>query len=118
MNDSGKVRFRQVCLWILVFAGVGAVLGVGALIVAIAFTGYSSVFGPAILVSYLALWPYVVLHLMVPEDLLRLFFARFPFAYLPGLPMLGWALFGIPVGLWRGSRKLKPAKRLEGNTGL
>ncbi len=104
MNNYHKVMFKQFLFWILAFVGIGAALGVGAFVVSIAFSGYNSVFGPATVVSYLALWPYLLLHLVIPEHLLKSFFDEAPFAYLPGLPMLGWGLFGIPIGWWRANR--------------
>ena len=90
MNSYTRLMLDQFRFWILAFIGIGAALGVGAFMVSIAFSGYASVFGPATIVSYLALWPYLLLHLVIPEHSLKSFFDEAPFAYLPGLPMLGW----------------------------
>lgn len=108
-----KVILRQVSFWVLAFAGIGMALGIGAFIVAIAFSGYNSVFGPFIFVSYLALWPYLLLRAVVPEQLLRTFFARAPLLYLPGLPIFGWGLLGIPIGWWRASRRSRAAQTIR-----
>jgi hypothetical protein len=104
MNDYQNALLKEVGIWVLVLSAFGLALGIAAFLIGIAYTGYNAVSGPAIIVSYLALWPYLALRALIPEGLLRSFFAAAPFAYLPGLSILGWALVGLLIGLWRTRR--------------
>jgi steroid 5-alpha reductase family enzyme len=86
------------------FALFGIILGTVAFTIGIAFSGYSSVFGPARVINYVAVWSDVLLSVLVPEHALRSFSNEYPMFYIFGLPAIGWGLCGIPVGLWRVSR--------------
>jgi hypothetical protein len=106
MDIRRRVMLSQVGFWVAACAGLGLALGVGAFLVGIAFSGYTTVSGPAVIVTYLALWPYLLLRIVLSEKQLKSFFDMAPFAYLPGLSITGWALFGIPIGWCRAKRKL------------
>lgn len=88
----------RITIWFLIFALIGAGFAAGALVVGIASSGLKSVPMPWAIVSYLAYWPYMILLLLLPENLLRSFVDKFPPLYVFGLPMLGWSLIGVGLG--------------------
>src|SRR5271156_4785088 len=91
----------QSCLF---FGVASLLLSMVGLFLAFAY-GNDSVW--ALIVIYIAFWPNLVLGLFLSHlwSLRLLFF--FPIAYIFGIPLIGWALLGIPAGLWR-ARHLDP----------
>lgn len=56
----------------------------------------------ALVVIYIAFWPNLALSLFLPNVGEALFIA--PIGFIFGIPLVGWALLGIPAGLWRAKR--------------
>jgi hypothetical protein len=55
----------------------------------------------ALVVMYIAFWPYLALQLFLPDRWLLGLLFFFPITSIFGIPLVGWILLGIPAGLWR-----------------
>jgi hypothetical protein len=83
----------------LIFGVASLLLSMVGLFLAFAY-GNDSVW--ALVVIYVAFWPNLLLSLFLPNVWYALFFA--PIGFIFGIPLVGWALLGIPAGLWRAKR--------------
>jgi hypothetical protein len=88
----------------LIFSVLSLLLSMVGLFVGFAY-GDDSVW--ATIIMGIAFWPNLVLSLFQPSIWLLLVVA--PISLIFGIPLVGWALLGIPMGLWR-------AKHLEAGT--
>src|ERR1700674_4560570 len=83
----------------LIFAVLSLLLSMVGLILAFAY-GDDSVW--ATIIMWIAFWPNLVLSLFLPNLWGLLFIV--PITFVFGIPLAGWALLGIPMGLWRARR--------------
>jgi len=86
-----------------IFAVVGAGVAFAYFFVGIAYTGVKAVPMPWAILGYLVNWPFMILMLILPENLSNSLSNNFWLGTF-GLPMLGWALFGIGLEAWRARR--------------
>jgi hypothetical protein len=86
----------------LIFGVASLLLSMVGLFLAFAY-GNDSVW--ALVVISIAFWPNLALFLIWPNSASLLLLA--PIGFIFGIPLVGWALLGIPMGLWR-ARYLGP----------
>ena len=82
----------------LIFGVASLLLSVVGLFLAFAY-GNDSIW--ALVVMSIAFWPNLALRLFLSDLSSLRFLFFFPMTYIFGIPLMGWALLGIPMGLWR-----------------
>ena len=83
----------------LIFGVLSLLLSMVGLFLAFAY-GDDSIW--ATIIMWIAFWPNLVLSLFLP-NIWRLLVVA-PISLIFGMPLVGWALLGIPMGLWRARR--------------
>ena len=83
----------------LIFGVLSLLLSMVGLFLAFAY-GDDSIW--ATIIMWIAFWPNLVLSLFLP-NIWRLLVVA-PLSLIFGMPLVGWALLGIPMGLWRARR--------------
>ena len=83
----------------LIFAVLSLLLSMVGLFLGFAY-GDDSIW--ATIIMWVAFWPNLVLSLFLPS--IWLFLVVAPISLIFGIPLVGWALLGIPMGLWRARR--------------
>ena len=83
----------------LIFAVLSLLLSMVGLFLAFAY-GDDSVL--ATIIMWIAFWPNLILLLFLPNMWRLLVIA--PIGLIFGIPLAGWPLLGIPMGLWRARR--------------